>query len=696
MKIGLVGNPNVGKTSLFNCLTGANEKVGNYPGITVEKRLGFLKNSSKNIELIDFPGIYSLYPSSVDEQLVYDVLIHQEDEKNKLDLIVLIADYPTLKRGLFLFEQIQNLEIPIVFVLNKIDQISSEKEFQNQFQQIFEKNYHSKVFFVSSKNTLLNKDLIKFIEKGDFVSNKSNFEFPKTYNFLHNELHEINPKNCYTFWLELSQNQNSTTFFKEIKSKYRLISQRLQVAETITRYHRIEFLLKETNYQNQQQKRKLSNVLDSILLHPIFGYIIFFGLMFGIFQLLFSVANYPMTMIENFFSFIVLIIKTYLPKGMLFSLLTDGIISGLSGIFVFIPQIAFLYFFILLMEQSGYMSRVVFLMDRFMKPFGLNGKSVVPLISGVACAIPAIMSARNIENPKERLITILVTPFMTCAARLPVYSVLIALVIPKSTYFGFNLQGLVLMLMYLLGIVTALFVGFLLKRQILTKQNSFLIIEMPTYKTPNFKAIGFELWNKCWDFILGAGKIILAVSVILWFLSSFHPTLNNTQEENIENSYLGIIGKTIEPVVKPLGYDWKISISLVSSIAAREVFVGTMKVIYNLEEENSEENKLNFNNFSDFISQFRQSIFNFDDDETSNSLINQMKNDTFVETNKPVYTLASGFSLMIFYAFAMQCISTIAIVKQETNSWRWTFLQFSGMTGIAYFSALLIYQLLKQ
>ena len=695
MTIGLIGNPNVGKTSLFNCLTGASEKVGNYPGITVDKRSGYLKNSTKKIELIDFPGIYSLYPSSIDEKLVYDILTNQEDKDNKLDLIVLVTDYQTLKRGLFLFEQIQNLEIPILLAINKSDQIHLEKEFQSQFKLIFERNYHSKVVFVSSKKENFNKDLTQFIENGNFITTKSTFEFPKLYTYLKNELNEINPKNCYQLWLELSQNSISNDFLNNIKNKYQLVSKRLQVSETITRYHQIDSILKETNYQNQQQKKKFSNSLDSVLLHPFFGYIIFFGLMFGIFQLLFSVANYPMMVIENLFSFISLTLKTYLPKGILFSLFTDGIISGLAGIFVFLPQIILLYFFILLMEQSGYMSRVVFLMDRLMKPFGLNGKSVVPLISGVACAIPAIMSARNIENPKDRLITILVTPFMTCAARLPVYSVLIALVIPKTYYLGFNLQGLILMLMYILGIFTALLAGFMLKKRILTKQNSFLIIEVPTYKLPNFRIIGIDLWNKCLDFILGAGKIILAVSVILWFLSSFHPTLKNNQEKNIENSCLGIIGKAIEPVVKPLGYDWKISISLVSSIAAREVFVGTMKIIYNLEDTSLQENELKFTNFSDFISKFTQNIFNFDDDETSSSLINQMKKDTFIGTNKPVYTLASGLSLMIFYAFAMQCISTIAIVKQETNSLKWTLIQFLGMTGIAYFSALIIYQLLK-
>jgi ferrous iron transport protein B len=695
MTIGLIGNPNVGKTSLFNCLTGASEKVGNYPGITVDKRSGYLKNSTKKIELIDFPGIYSLYPSSIDEKLVYDILTNQEDKDNKLDLIVLVTDYQTLKRGLFLFEQIQNLEIPILLAINKSDQIHLEKEFQSQFKLIFERNYHSKVVFVSSKKENFNKDLTQFIENGNFITTKSTFEFPTLYTYLKNELNEINPKNCYQLWLELSQNSISNDFLNNIKNKYQLVSKRLQVSETITRYHQIDSILKETNYQNQQQKKKFSNSLDSVLLHPFFGYIIFFGLMFGIFQLLFSVANYPMMVIENLFSFISLTLKTYLPKGILFSLFTDGIISGLAGIFVFLPQIILLYFFILLMEQSGYMSRVVFLMDRLMKPFGLNGKSVVPLISGVACAIPAIMSARNIENPKDRLITILVTPFMTCAARLPVYSVLIALVIPKTYYLGFNLQGLILMLMYILGIFTALLAGFMLKKRILTKQNSFLIIEIPTYKLPNFRIIGIDLWNKCLDFILGAGKIILAVSVILWFLSSFHPTLKNNQEKNIENSCLGIIGKAIEPVVKPLGYDWKISISLVSSIAAREVFVGTMKIIYNLEDTSLQENELKFTNFSDFISKFTQNIFNFDDDETSSSLINQMKKDTFIGTNKPVYTLASGLSLMIFYAFAMQCVSTIAIVKQETNSWKWTLIQFLGMTGIAYFSALIIYQLLK-
>ncbi|MCB9201551.1 MAG: ferrous iron transport protein B [Flavobacteriales bacterium] len=694
MKLALIGNPNVGKTSLFNQLTDSVQRTGNYPGITVEKVVGKLKDS-KDVEIIDFPGIYSLYPESIDEKLVYDVL-KDKDHIDFPDCVILVIDYTSLKRGFFLYQQIRDLDIPVLLVLNKVDKIQDFVQFQDSFKRILQEDFSQEVFFLSTKRKIGIDTLIQYIKEQKIITTSSHFQIPQSYSYLEKELNN-NDDNIYKCWLELAQVNYPTDSeeLKRIKREHKIIPKRLQVAETLQRYNTSEELLDKIQSENESNSKKsITHKLDKVLMHPIFGYLIFFGLMFIIFQLLFSLAEYPMIIIENTFNFLSLVAKQSLPSGPLFSLISDGIIPGIGGVVVFVPQIALLFFFIMLMEQSGYMSRVVFLMDRFMKPFGLNGKSIIPFISGAACAIPAIMSARNIESKKERLLTILVTPFITCSARLPVYSVLIALVIPKMQFLGLNLRGIVLMGMYLLGIVTALVSSWVLKKVVREKYKGFLVVEIPDYQVPDLRVVLKEVISKSNEFLLGAGKIIVAVSVLLWGLASFSfdSSFANWEPPKIEESFLGKIGKSIEPAIRPLGYDWKIGIGIVSSVAAREVFVGTMKVIYNL-EGNQEQDSFTFTGIQDFMKKMYNYIFDFSEEDSDQSLVKRMKKESFSDTGEKVFTLASGLSIMFFYAFAMQCISTIAVVKQETNSWKWTIIQFVGMTLIAYISALLVYNL---
>tara|TARA_X000001036_G_scaffold407422_1_gene416861 strand:- start:727 stop:2202 length:1476 start_codon:yes stop_codon:yes gene_type:complete len=486
----------------------------------------------------------------------------------------------------------------------------------------------------------------------------------------------------------VSRQEIESSDFK-IKSASEL--KRLQQKETIKRYQLINNILKEGQTIDQSKAEGFRAKIDKILTHKVFGYVIFLTILMGIFQALYEWSSIPMDIIDSSFASMADWIKTNLPSGAMTDLLADGIITGIGGIVIFIPQIAFLFMFISILEESGYMSRVVFLTDKTMQKFGLSGKSVVPLISGVACAIPAIMATRNIESWKERLITILVTPFMTCAARLPVYLIIIAIVIPDETIFGFNYQAIALMSLYLIGFITALFSSFILTKILKIRKRSVFVMEMPNYKFPRIKDVLYTVFEKSKSFVVEAGKIILAISVILWVLATngigdkfenpenyITENIEEMSEQDIqaleasiklENSFIGIIGKRIEPVFKPLGYDWKIGIGIITSFAAREVFVGTLAVIYNIDNYDGSEGK-------------------------EEEIKNIMARETDSEGNK-IFTLASGISLLLFYAFAMQCMSTLAIVKKETNSWKWPILQFIIMTALAYFISLISFQILS-
>lgn len=697
IKIALIGNPNTGKTSVFNHLTGLNQQVGNYPGITVERKTGSCKlpNGTKGT-VMDLPGTYSLNASSIDENVVIELLLNKND-KDYPDVAVVVTDVENLKRNLLLFTQIKDLELPTILVINMSDRM--EKKGISLDIPYLENLLKTRIALVSSrKGTGIDtiKELI--VNYGSLPTepclNASGID-PDYFNGLRkafpNQL-------LYKLWLVITQDVNFGQLErKEIESnssfaKSKPELKRMQQKETIKRYQFINDVLKEGQTIDNSKANDLRAKLDRVLTHKIFGYVIFFAILMLIFQSIFSWSEIPMDAIDKAFTWLSSFVSKNLPPGKLTDLIAQGIIPGIGGVVIFIPQIAFLFFFISMLEESGYMSRVVFLMDKIMKRFGLSGKSVVPLISGTACAIPAIMAARNIENWRERLITILVTPFTTCSARLPVYTILIALVIPDKMVLGvFNLQGLTLMLLYLLGFGGALLAAWILNKILKLKHKSFFVAEMPSYKVPLFKNVGLNVLEKTKAFVYGAGKIILALSIIIWFLGSHGPgeAFSNAEEiishqpENkilpeselndkiasyqLENSYIGIMGKSIEPVIHPLGYDWKIGVAIVSSFAAREVFVGTLATIYNIESSGEDEATIK---------------------QRMNAEINPL-------TGKKVFNFATGASLLLFYAFAMQCISTLAITKKETNSWKWPLIQLVSMSGFAYVVALIAYQFLK-
>ncbi len=695
INVALIGNPNTGKTSVFNQLTGLKQQVGNYPGITVEKKLGFCK-LSHNIKanILDLPGTYSLNASSIDENVVIELLLNKND-KLFPDVAVVITDIENFKRNLLLFTQIKDLEIPTILVINMADRMKP-KGISLDIPHL-EEQLKTKIVLVSTRKGYGIDELKKQIVDYKNLSTEPCLNASSIDKEYFNKLRKAFPNQLlYKLWLVITQDVNFLNLDRnEIRSSFTKSHsdlKRLQQKETIKRYQFINDTLKIGQTIDIENATDLRSKLDKILTHKIFGYAIFFGILLLIFQSIFDWSSIPMEFIDTTFANFANYTKNHLPAGEFTNLISEGIIPGIGGIVIFIPQIAFLFLFISVLEESGYMSRVVFLMDKIMRRYGLSGKSVVPLISGTACAIPAIMSARNIENWKERLITILVTPFITCSARLPVYAIIIALIIPNKRLFGFfSLQGATLMILYLLGFGMAIFSAYVLNKILKLKTKSYFVVEMPNYKLPLFKNVAINVIEKTKSFVFGAGKIILAISIILWFLGSHSPnasfknaekivannaktagkTLEKNQLQNevstykLENSYIGIIGKSIEPVIKPLGYDWKIGIAVVTSFAAREVFVGTLATIY--------------------------SVGNNNDDSTIKS---KMQADVHPDGTK-IFNFASGVSLLLFYAFAMQCASTLAIVKKETNTWKWPIIQLIFMSGFAYITALIAYQILK-
>ncbi|MDG1728952.1 MAG: ferrous iron transport protein B [Algibacter sp.] len=695
INVALIGNPNTGKTSVFNALTGLNQKVGNYPGITVEKKQGICKlPRGVKAHIIDLPGTYSLNASSLDENVVIELLLNKND-KDFPDIAVVVTDVENLKRNLLLFTQIKDLEIPTLLVINMADRMSY-KGISLDIDYLEEK-LNTKIALVSTRKNKGIEKLKLLISNYKEVSITPCIDTTQIDPDYFGNLKKAFPNQLlYKLWLVITQDvnfgktdRNVIDAVADFKTKSKGDLKRLQQKETIKRYQFINNALDKGQSIDLSQAKDLRIKLDRILTHKVWGYVVFGIILLTIFQAIYDWSSVPMDFIDSLFASLSEWTKNQLPQGAFTSLLAEGIIPGLGGIVIFIPQIAFLFLFIAVLEESGYMSRVVFLMDRIMRRFGLSGKSIVPLISGTACAIPAIMATRNIESWKERLITILVTPFTTCSARLPVYLIIIALVIPEGRIFGLSYQALTLMLLYLIGFGTAIVSAYILNKILKIKSKTFFVIEMPNYKLPLFKNVLLTVIEKTKAFIFGAGKIILAISIVLWFLASYGPGKEFNDAENIvktqfasenlsieelqqkiashklEHSFIGIAGHAIEPAIRPLGYDWKIGIAIVSSFAAREVFVGTLATIY--------------------------SVGN--DDEAT------IKNRMAAEVNPilggPLFTFASGISLLLFYAFAMQCMSTLAIVKKETNSWKWPILQLVIMTAFAYIVALIAFQFLK-
>jgi ferrous iron transport protein B len=698
LHIALVGNPNSGKSSLFNCLTGLNQQVGNFPGVTVDKKTGtttLLDNSTAQI--IDLPGTYSLYPRRLDEWVSYKVLLNQ-DKDLRPDVVVAVADASNLKRNLLFCTQIIDLKVPVVVALTMMD-LAKRKGIKIDIEEL-ERELGVPVVSVNPRKQKGIPQLKKAIEQTaqnlyktparDFIDNKSLAFAPveevkqlmpqlSDYGAIH---HLINHE---SFGLDDSI-QNS---IESIEQKHNFNPTKTQAEEILQRYGRIKHIMQQAvSEPDPLQKSLFTERLDDILLHRRWGYVILLGVLFLLFQSVFWLAQHPMDWIDLGFARLSQAVSNSLPDNRWTDLLLNGVLAGLSGILVFVPQIMILFGLITLLEDTGYMARISFLTDRLMRTVGLNGKSVMPMISGFACAVPAIMSARNIENRKERLLTILITPLMSCSARLPVYTILIGLVIPQKYLFGFlGLQGLVMMGLYLLGLVMALIVSYIAKWFIHIKERSFFILELPTYRSPRWKNIIQTMISKARIFVFDAGKVIMVISLILWAMSSFGPG-NSIQDisgkyerlkmqlgadldqldkayhtEKLENSYAGILGKSIEPAIKPLGFDWKIGIALITSFAAREVFVGTMATLYSVGDSDNE------------------------------LLLKEKMKAAVRPDGKPVFNLASGLSLMIFYVFAMQCMSTLAVVRRETRTWKWPIIQLIYMTGLAYLMSLLTYQL---
>jgi ferrous iron transport protein B len=693
LKIALIGNPNTGKTSLFNQLTGLNQQVGNYPGITVQRKVGYFELADKTpIELIDLPGTYSLNTHAKDEQVVLELLMNKSD-KNHPDAVIVVCDVENLKRNLFLFTQIKDLGLPALLVFNMSDRLK-QKGISIDLVGL-EKTLKTKIILTSTRKGEGISDLKTVLQDISALDSAPIFDLKSIDQAFFEKLQTVSPSShLYALWLAQMQG----LYFEEVANNkdYNLLDnahndlKKYLHKETIKRYQLINTWIKQFYQFDDQLAEDFTTRIDRILTHKVFGFLIFIAILLLIFQAIFDWSSAPMDFIDESFGALSNWLSEKLPAGMTTSLLTEGLIPGISGVLIFIPQIAILFFFISLLEESGYMSRVVFMMDKIMRKFGLSGKSVVPLISGTACAIPAIMATRNIENWKERLVTILITPFTTCSARLPVYAIIIAIIIPPTKVFGlFGAQALMLLGLYLLGFLMAIVGAIILNKVIKTKTKSYFVVEMPNYKMPFYKNVGINVFEKTKAFVTGAGLIIISLSIILWFLGAHGPShefefaekivsVANPQLANdeladqvaaykLEHSYMGIMGKAIEPVVEPLGYDWKIGIGVIASFAAREVFVGTMATIYNVGQAT-------------------------DDEET---IKERMRNEKHYVTKKPVYNFATGISLLLFYAFAMQCISTLAIVKKETNSWKWPMIQLIFMSGFAYLVAFLAYQGLK-
>lgn len=695
--IALVGNPNSGKTSLFNQLTGLRQKVGNFPGVTVERKLANIHlEQIGDVKLIDLPGTYSLYPTSMEENVVLDTLLNNHHEE-KPNLVVYVLDSSNLENHFLLLSQLCDLQLNLILALNMSDVLQGK----------------GKAIDVDKLSKFLNIPIVKIngrtgegtdTLKELMVNQIDNPIFSNTFYELNSQEKKIiqavesvfENENEYQKLLIVQHSKHLSflsgdkkIIIEKFVNEFDFKRIEAQLEEIMKRFQTFSFNLKSFINHHKSPETSLSDRLDRWLTHPIIGPFVFFFLMLFTFQAIFSWATIPMDWIDESFAFFAGFLSEMLPDSVLTNLLIEGIIPGLSGIAMFVPQIFILFLIISMFEEIGYMSRAVYLFDGIMQRFGMNGRSIVTLISGGACAVPAIMSTRIISNWKERLITIMVTPLISCSARIPVFAILVAFLIPSyKVLYVFNSQGLVFMGLYLLGILSALISAIVFKKILKSEEASYLMIEMPDYKMPDWKNVFFNVWNKVKSFVLVAGKVIFFISIVLWFLASYGGNFNDEKvkkyqaeaqqigldeeavdtyvnSKKLEYSYAGQMGKLIEPAIEPLGFDWKIGIALITSFAAREVFVGTMSTLYSIGNDNPQ------------------------------TIREKLKNVVNPKTGKPMFTFAVALSLLLFYVFALQCMSTLAVVYKETKSWKWPIIQFIYMGAMAYFTSLIAYQLFK-
>ncbi|MCO5253125.1 MAG: ferrous iron transport protein B [Bacteroidetes bacterium] len=655
----LAGNPNCGKTSIFNILAGLNQKVTNIPGTTVEKVSGKIKVHNKEYTLVDLPGSYSLIPKSEDELVAATEILNAKNS-----MIVFVADATRLESNLFYFSQIADLGLPTMLALNMED-LAKSKGIEIDINALSEKLGVLVVPISALRSEGI--DTLKNTFHKVVYPNQNLF-------YPHYDKSGMAYKDFVQHQIQLSNSGETvdTNRMLDASARQKMIAE--IVKETLTR---------------MPYPKQLVEKLDHLLVHPVWGIVFMLAIMTVIFQSVFMLAEVPMQGIEWIFVKVGGFVKDALPSGFFNDLVVEGLIAGLAGVVVFVPQIVILFFFIGLLEETGYITRISFISDRFMRKFGLSGKSVIPLTGGLACAIPSIMAARTIENKAERLATIFIIPLMTCSARLPVYTLLISMLVPENSYVGlFNTRGLVLMGMYLLGFVSALLFALIFRLFIKAKTKNLFVLEMPELRPPRWKPLLYMLYKKCMMFLIGAGKVILIVSLILFFLKSFGPgddmqqikdryaaeygsilSTSVEQQQNaelLEASWIGRIGRVIEPAIKPLGYDWKIGIALTTSFAAREVFVGTMSAIYGL-----------------------------GDDEGEGGLRDMLQKQKDPLTGLPIYTFPVLISLLLFYAIALQCASTVAVVYKETKSLKYTAMQLVSMYGAAYIICALVFNILS-
>ena len=675
--VALVGNPNCGKTAIFNLLTGLNQKVSNYPGITVEKKEGTVyAQGDKTFNLLDLPGTYSLSAESFDEQIVSDQVLSWAKGENPPAVIVSVVDASNLSRNLYLTTQLLDLDIPTIVVLNMMDQLKDSS--QIEIQKLKKELGVSAVVPISAKmnwgldalKSAIQKSLVNLTQT-NHQSQWINQDISHQIKLLI-EPHFSSSKFAAAHALRrISRNESlngDDSHIEAIRNSILELGYNTDTLEATLRYKWIDGILPfvQPKIRTKIQKETRSERWDKILTHPWMGPAIFMAILYFIFQSIFTWALIPMDWIQAGIDNIAIFVLSNMSPGMLRDILVEGIIGGVGAIVIFLPQILILSFFLTVLEDTGYMARVAFMLDKSMTKMGLHGKSILPLMSAYACAIPGIMSTRTIDSWKERLVTILILPLMSCSARLPVYTLLISAFIPPITVGGyFNLQGLTLVVMYFLGTVTALILAKIFSRFIKEKSSSSFVMELPPYRVPITRSVIRQVFIRGKLFLVNAGKIIMAISILLWFLASYPKVDSSLTDVNpIHHSYAGKIGHAMEPVIRPLGFDWKIGIGLLTSFAAREVMVSTMATIYNVEDRG---------------------------DKTVN-LREAMRNDVDEKTGVPVYTPLIALALMVFYVFAAQCMATFAIVRQETNSWKWPLFMIAYLTILAYAGAFIVYR----